>query len=267
MGNRILKESICTSERIDLLTAEEERFFYRLLVNCDDYGRMDGRPSVLRAKLFPLKIDRIKDAWVDRVLARLEQVGLITTYSVEGRRYLYMRKWAKHQQVRALKAKYPPPPEDDDNHGLPFDISCNQTLSDDGNGEQMLSSRARAESNPNPIQSESESNTHTSAGAEGKDEYSPEFEAFWEKYPRKVNKRGAFKCWRTRLRSGVSVDNLMLAVEHYAAACAGKEEQYILHGATFLGPNNRWQDYLVPQPAGGKNDVDPEWLKQLNASL
>lgn len=45
MPNRILKESITTSETLDSLSAEEERLFYRLLVICDDYGR--GRVASL----------------------------------------------------------------------------------------------------------------------------------------------------------------------------------------------------------------------------
>ena len=52
MPNRILKESICTSESIDRLSWLEEVTFYRLIVNCDDYGRMDARPPILRARLF-----------------------------------------------------------------------------------------------------------------------------------------------------------------------------------------------------------------------
>jgi hypothetical protein len=32
--NRIIKESICTSNEIDALKPEEELFFYRIIVNC-----------------------------------------------------------------------------------------------------------------------------------------------------------------------------------------------------------------------------------------
>ena len=55
MPNRILKESICTSENIQQLSPFEEITFYRLMVNCDDYGRMDARPRILISKLFPLR--------------------------------------------------------------------------------------------------------------------------------------------------------------------------------------------------------------------
>ena len=43
MPNRIIKESICTSENIDQLSPFCETVFYRLIVNVDDYGRIDAR--------------------------------------------------------------------------------------------------------------------------------------------------------------------------------------------------------------------------------
>ena len=55
MPNRIIKESVCTSDSVDGLSWFEEVFFYRLIVNCDDYGRFDARPAVLKSRLFPLK--------------------------------------------------------------------------------------------------------------------------------------------------------------------------------------------------------------------
>jgi len=62
MPNRILKESICMSDSINALSSEAEILFYRLIVQCDDYGRMDSRPSVVRAKCYPLRIDSISDS-------------------------------------------------------------------------------------------------------------------------------------------------------------------------------------------------------------
>ena len=49
MPNRILKESVCTSDSIDSLSWFEECLFYRLIVNCDDYGRFDGRVAVIKS--------------------------------------------------------------------------------------------------------------------------------------------------------------------------------------------------------------------------
>ena len=54
MPNRILKESVCTSDSVNKLSWFEEVLFYRLIVNCDDYGRFDGRVSIIKNRLFPL---------------------------------------------------------------------------------------------------------------------------------------------------------------------------------------------------------------------
>ena len=54
MPNRLLKESICESEEIDRLTWFQEVLFYRLIVKCDDYGILDARPKILKAKLLSL---------------------------------------------------------------------------------------------------------------------------------------------------------------------------------------------------------------------
>lgn len=109
MPNRILKESICTSETIHRLTRDEEVFFYRLLTACDDYGRMDARPRILRARCFPLELESIKDKDIAQSLERLQEVRLLELYDVEGRPYLHVTTWDKHQQIRAKRPKYPAP--------------------------------------------------------------------------------------------------------------------------------------------------------------
>ena len=55
MPNRIIKESICTSENVDRLTAFQETAFVRLIVNCDDFGRFFGNPKILASRLFPFR--------------------------------------------------------------------------------------------------------------------------------------------------------------------------------------------------------------------
>ena len=73
--------------------------------------------------------------------------------------------------------------------------------------------------------------------------YSDVFQRFWEKYPRKVNKGGAFKCWNARLKEGIAVTELMGCLGNYARAVVGKEEKYILHASTFLNADHRFRDY------------------------
>lgn len=129
MPNRIIKESICTSDSIDALTPEEEVFFIRLMVNCDDYGRMDARPDIVRAKCFPLKLEKVKGKDIEKWLKSLQK-ELIKIYVVNGRPYLQLVTWDNHQQVRAKKSKFPSP----DSEGaqlLEVDNICNQMISND----------------------------------------------------------------------------------------------------------------------------------------
>ena len=137
MPNRILKDSICTSENVDCLSAFQETFFYRLIVNCDDYGRMDARPRILAARLFPLK--DIRSNQIEDALRALTSAELVILYEVDGKPFLQMKTWDKHQQVRAQKSKYPSPDE----------AICNQLISNDSKCPR------------NPIQSEYESNPNT----------------------------------------------------------------------------------------------------------
>jgi len=109
MPNRILKESICSSETIDGLSWFEEVFFYRLIVNCDDYGRMDARAKILKSRLFPLK--DITSKQIEDAVDTLRTVGMIEVYVYDDRPYLQLRTWDKHQSIRAHKSKYPSPEE------------------------------------------------------------------------------------------------------------------------------------------------------------
>ena len=107
MPNRIIKESICTSDSIDALTWFEEVLYYRLIVNCDDYGRFDGRTAVIKNRLFPLK-DNVTAKSVEQSINKMVTCGLVTLYEFEGKPYLQLPSWEKHQNVRAKKSKYPP---------------------------------------------------------------------------------------------------------------------------------------------------------------
>ena len=140
MPDRLIKESSCISDTLNALSDFGERFWWRLTVNCDDYGRCDARPAVLKSKLFPLADDRTP-ADMTTAIHELSSVGLITVYSVEGRPYLQIVTWGKHQRIRAKRSKYPAPEEG---------TRCQMTAND-------------SECPRNPIQSESKSNTKSKA--------------------------------------------------------------------------------------------------------
>ena len=97
-------------------------------MNVDDYGLMDGRVSVLKAKLFTLRCGTMKDSEVEKALKRLCEEGLLEVYHCKGRPYLHLTGWERNQQIRAKKPKYPRPEEADEE--LP-EIICNQARADE----------------------------------------------------------------------------------------------------------------------------------------
>lgn len=138
MPNRILKQSICTSPNLNILSTGAENFFYRLIVQCDDFGRYHANLSILRAHCYPLRLEIITDAMVGEWLAEILAADLAFIYG--GGRYLAMRNWRKHQTQRATTSKFPEPTADEINcKQMQADaITCMQVQSDASNCKQML---------------------------------------------------------------------------------------------------------------------------------
>ena len=225
MPNRILKESICTSDNIDELTTFQENVFYRLLVCCDDFGRMDARPKILASKLYPLKTIRA-DQMADALRA-LSSAELVTLYEVGGKPFLQMKTWERHQQIRAKRSKYPEP---ENSNLISSDINCNQMISDD-----CICSR-------NPIQSESESEYENPNPNQNSSSAKVAFEEFWAAYPRKVGKSDAQKAFA---KVKVPVLTLIEAINKQKKSEQWSKDggKYIPHPATWLN-GERWNDEL-----------------------
>lgn len=81
------------------------------------------------------------------------------------------------------------------------------------------------------------------------------FDATWALYPRKLNRKGAEKAWLARVKAGADPEDLYRATVNYARLREGRDPTTTMHGATFFGPNDRWEDYVdgipeaeVPRP-------------------
>ena len=131
MPNRLLKEGIVDSSSLDALSAEEEVFFYRLLVVSDDFGRMDARLPILKSRCYPLK-DTLKVEKIDGWLRSLVRQKLINLYMVDEKPYLQILKW--EQRIRS-KGKYPSP-----DGSQPIDVlltNDSELLTNDGLGKGL----------------------------------------------------------------------------------------------------------------------------------
>lgn len=107
MPNRIIRDGWVESERIAMLSADAERFFMRLCLRADDFGRYHANPMLLRSNLFPLKDDVISTdvaLWV----TACAKAGLIKCYEVDSKPFIEIQKF--NQRTRAQVSKFPPPP-------------------------------------------------------------------------------------------------------------------------------------------------------------
>jgi hypothetical protein len=108
MPNRILRDGILTSARVESLGLGAEVFYRRLMSVVDDFGLFTADPTMLRAACYPRRIDRVSNADVAGWLVECSAVGLVATYIVDGESFLMVT--AFRQQVRATKSKWPQPP-------------------------------------------------------------------------------------------------------------------------------------------------------------
>lgn len=228
MPNRIIKEAICRSESINSLSWFEEVLFYRLIVVCDDFGRFDGRPAIIRGACFPLKDIRLEQ--IGDALEKLAAAGMVRMYKAEDGTFLQLTAWSRHQQIRAKKSKYPSPDE-----------TCNQLISDDSNSFRNRETR---------IEYDRENPLTPLTGREAVAAVQC-FSDFCAAYPKaNADRPGAQYAYCRVLREDchITEQDLVAAAVNYAEAVRiqGREEKYIRSPESFLS-DNFFASYLPGQ--------------------
>lgn len=141
--NRIIKESIHTSEDVNRMTDFQFRLWVSLITYVDDFGRGDARPAIIKGSCFPLR-DRITNKDIDAALRALAGIGCVSLYEVDGKPYLYFPTWESHQTVRNQKSKYPAPAEGEQLQAI--ESSCKQLKAN----VPVIQSESGSESEYNP---------------------------------------------------------------------------------------------------------------------
>src|SRR5208283_2801827 len=106
MPNRILREGILTSLVVNAIADRPavEVTYRRLYSVADDFGRYPAHPCILRAALYPLRIDKITEAEISDHLKACEAAGLIRLYEAGGKAFLEVLNF--NQRTRARQSKY-----------------------------------------------------------------------------------------------------------------------------------------------------------------
>lgn len=152
MPNRIIKETICTSEKIAALTDFEFRLWVGLITQADDAGRGDARPAIIKGHVFPLR-DQVTVKAISAGLHALATVRLVSLYTVGGKPIYWLPGWSEHQRIRDCKPKYPAPEEADDIPPQSAATCGNSPQTAADGGSRGRESESESESNPNPKES------------------------------------------------------------------------------------------------------------------
>lgn len=88
--------------------------FAKLVIAVDDFGRLDGRPAMLKSTLFPVENDittEMASGFVDELCGGEDPP--VARYTVGGKSYLHLTKWESHRgnSRRGSKSKFPAPSE------------------------------------------------------------------------------------------------------------------------------------------------------------
>lgn len=219
MPNRILREGILTSERLEELNWAEEVFYRRLMSVVDDFGRYYARPALLRAACYPLLLTKVSDSDIEKWLTACVNAALVRVYpALDGKRYLEMIDF--RQQVRAVASKFPA-----------FDGACTASATQ--------------------LHSNSEASAHLDGVgvvdvSEGAIPAAPRielFDEFWSAYPKKRAKDDAKKAFDKRKPDRALVDFMLAAIRSQSASEDWLKDggKFIPYPATWLN-DGRWQD-------------------------
>ena len=116
MPNRIIKESICESEKLAECSFFAQDLYKRLITYADDYGRFNSDPIIMRARLYARELDCVSNEDILEALVELAGGGKIAFYTPDvfnqlGKKGVYgaFPHWSEHQRIRNSKKKCPEP--------------------------------------------------------------------------------------------------------------------------------------------------------------
>lgn len=216
----------------------------------DDYGGLDRSAKQLKAQAFPY--DNID---CEPLVQELIRNGLFVEYEVDGRLYLHIKGFRKHQKV-----ENPAKPRIPLYESTP---KANQTITE-------------ASSNPPRVVAVS---SLEGKGREGKSKNAPSVPAWFSEFRLAYPPRAGSQRWRdaeraanSRLAEGHVPREMIDGASRYASYCQGLGKlrtEFVLQAATFLGPNKQFlEPWSMPESqatlaAERRNQADQRALAEL----
>jgi hypothetical protein len=110
MPNRIIKDSIWTSQNLNKCSPLAERHFYRILMASDDWGCLEITPLVIKGKCYPL-IEDTNEKEISQWNQELIKNTLLKEWVSNDRQYAMFLKFDEHNtNLEKHDPKTPCPP-------------------------------------------------------------------------------------------------------------------------------------------------------------
>jgi hypothetical protein len=236
---RYLKPDFFKDEDVAGLEYWVRLLFQGLWGIADRAGRLEDRPSRIKAELFPY------DSSVDveqglQILGRSKcssRRPFIIRYEADGQKYIQIVKWHKHQKPHHTEreSKIPPPP----GSSVPVDENkvSDVGYADKANGEENEKGNRNREGN----------GEYSSNGCEvnkplGNGELKGNFDRIWEKYPSKINKAQAFNQFRKSVQTPKDLEDIETALENYIKSKRVRDG-YVQDGGRWFDNWREWVDF------------------------
>ena len=254
LHNRMIKTGWWTDGDLLRWPLAKRVLYLGMVQISDDSGCLEDDAFALKLALFPSPLDsEITVDAVDGWLRELVEAGKLATYEVNGKPYLFLCNFHRHQRLRSPAAPEIPLPvwiayepatvahkSGVYTVGTPYGDRTDTVPPPYPAGEQEGEREGERESPPTPPPGE------PLLLEDVPPPRTPEhdFAAWWEAYPRKENKGKALKCYLAKRKAKIPAEVLLLGAQKYAAEArrAGTQTVYLQLPATFLAADSTFAE-------------------------
>ena len=240
MRIRTTKPEFWRSRDITSLPIADRFLFIGLWSYVDDNGVGRDELAAIIGDLFAedmLRDSRETVARVSEGLSHLSEKGLICRYSVEGKPFLFVTNWEKHQRIdKPAKPRFPRPDGESEVDPSPFATDSRHSRDTPATGTGEQGNRGTVDTSPAVTESD--------------------FDEVWKFWPKKVERKRSLEQFK-RVAKARGLAVISEEIQRFGEAYAATTERQFIPALCVWLSGERWTDDL-PTPAGSNQGGRPQ---------
>lgn len=261
MRIRSIRPEFYDSESMGNVSWDARFVFECLWSYVQDNGVNRDNARMIRGTCMPYDGDDVIPR-IEAALDELEDAGCIVRYEWRGKHLLWLPNFLVYQKIAKPSVCLFPTPEEADVREVST-VSREPSLDTHDSSldtHETLATGVGVGDRSSSGKSANALSTRTRASNHATDAYTPEFEAFWQVYPRKKGKRAAWKAWKAALKRANPEAIIDAAKAEAKRPC---ELKYRKYPASWLNAD-AWEDEPDQQAAA---NMQPPGLSREQANL